>query len=77
MSSYARKYSHIVKDLHNGHGWRLAAVIFYLRKQGWKIETILDSRRIGHYRLVAGWTPEMLESGAAATTPSHSGKDEQ
>lgn len=76
MSTYARKNAHIVKDLllqradlthktmiDNGHGWRLAAVIFYLRKQGWPIETIIDGRRIGHYRLQAGWSPEMLESG--------------
>ena len=75
--SYARKYSPIVKELllqgidlitqtmiENGYGWRLAAVIFCLRKQGWPIETILDSRRIGHYRLEAGWSPEMLDSGS-------------
>lgn len=80
MSFYARKYSHIVKDLllqrvdlthktmiDNGHGWRLAAVIFYLRSQGWKIETTLDSRRIGHYRLEAGWSPGMLESNHPLT----------
>ena len=78
--SYARKYSPIVKDLllqrvdlthqtmiENGYGWRLSAVIFCLRGQGWKIDTILDSRRIGHYRLEAGWSPEMLESGCPST----------
>lgn len=45
MSAYARKYSPIVKDLllqrvdlttqtmiEKGYGWRLAAVIHYLRK---------------------------------------------
>lgn len=48
MSAYARKYSPIVKDLllqrvdlttqtmiEKGYGWRLAAVIHYLRKKGW------------------------------------------
>ena len=79
--SYARKYSHIVKGLllqrvdlttqtmiEKGCGWRLAAVIYYLRKKkNWPIETILDMRRVGHYRLSPGWTPEMLESAAPLT----------
>jgi hypothetical protein len=71
--TYAQKYSPIVKELllkradlttqtmiEQGCGWRLAAVIHYLRKQGWPIETLLDMRRVGHYRLKSGWTPDML-----------------
>lgn len=88
MSSYARKYSGIVKQylldgvdlthatlIENGHGWRLAAVICYLRKQGWPIETLLDVRRIGHYRLPPGWNPEMLKSGSPQAANLGGGND--
>jgi len=79
MSAYARKYTPIVKDLllqrvdlthatliEMGHGWRLAAVIHYLRKQGWPIETHGDMRGVAHYWLPRGWKPENLGADAAA-----------
>lgn len=79
MSAYARKYCHIVADLllkrvdltHEtligmGCGWRLAAVIHYLRRKGWPIQTDLDMGRVAHYRLPAGWTPEALETPKAS-----------
>jgi hypothetical protein len=83
MSSYTNKYSSIVKDLllqrvdlthktmiDNNHGWRLAAVIFYLRGKGWPIETVIDSRRIGHYCLPAGWTGLLMRlKDMRAATP--------
>ena len=40
-----------------GHGWRLAAIIYKLRKRGWPIFTYKDGRGIAHYRLAAGWYP--------------------
>lgn len=84
MSAYARKYAHIVKDLllkradlthqtmiEMGYGWRLAAVIHYLRKQGWPVETHQDMRRVAHYWLPRGWKPE--DAGAGAAAPSKDG----
>jgi len=84
MTSYARKYGHIVKDLllrrvdlthatliEMGFGWRLSAVIHYLRKRGWPIETVLDMRKVAHYRLPAGWMPE--DTGAVGAAPGKEG----
>lgn len=80
--SYAQKYAPIVRQLllerkdlthqtliDSGLGWRLAAVIYYLRMKGWPIETMLDMRRVAHYRLPPGWTPDQLktESNAPGT----------
>ncbi|WP_082054116.1 hypothetical protein [Methyloterricola oryzae] len=76
MSAYAQKYCHVVADLllrridlthetliNMGCGWRLAAVIHYLRKKGWPIQTHLDMRRVAHYWFPRGWKPE--DAGAA------------
>jgi hypothetical protein len=70
MSAYTNKHTPIVKELllqrvdltHQtlidlGHGWRLSAVIYSLRCQEWPIDTLLDHKRIAHYRLKAGWQP--------------------
>ncbi|PZN80798.1 MAG: hypothetical protein DM484_09520 [Candidatus Methylumidiphilus alinenensis] len=80
-SPYSRKYAHIVKNLllqredltHKtlidmGHGWRLAAVIHYIKKRkNWPIETERDMRNVAHYRLPTGWQP----GDAGATAIAH------
>jgi hypothetical protein len=82
MSAYARKYAHVVKDLllrrqdltHEtlikmGYGWRLAAVIHYIKKRDkWPIESERDMRGVAHYRLPRGWTP-----GADTAAPGKDG----
>lgn len=45
-------------------GWRLSALIYYLRHKArprWSIDTVRDHNGIGHYRLPKGWTPEAPE----------------
>lgn len=74
MSTYIDKHMPIVKELllqrvdltHQtlidlGHGWRLGAIIHVLRKREWPIDSLIDDRRIAHYRLQAGWDPGMLK----------------
>lgn len=44
-----------------GWGWRLGALIYYLRRKAdpqWPIETARDHKGIAHYWLPRGWTPE-------------------
>lgn len=44
-----------------GGGWRLGALIYYLRRKAnpqWPIATVRDHNRVAHYWLPKGWTPE-------------------
>jgi hypothetical protein len=49
-----------------GGGWRLSALIYYLRHKAdpqWPIKTVRDHNGVAHYWLPRGWTPKPAKEG--------------
>lgn len=70
MTMRHMKFIHIVKsrllagevldtasEITEGRGWRLAALVHYLRDLGWPIKSYRGKNRAAYYYVPPGWEP--------------------